>query len=229
MGKSKGEGRRRCNRPGHPHAGGEIFADGAEDDDPLGPSPRGWGNRHGGPDHLQFSRAIPTRVGKSYPASLDAGRMSGHPHAGGEIRLGLNQSEAEAGPSPRGWGNPARTGARSSLARAIPTRVGKSPPPSAAPIAGTGHPHAGGEILAEAARMTHRHGPSPRGWGNPPRPTKPPEIFRAIPTRVGKSVCHSSPGLRVTGHPHAGGEIHASRFARFRHGGPSPRGWGNRR
>ena len=70
---------------GHPHAGGEIHSCGYSFGESLGPSPRGWGNPRGRSVRLGSSRAIPTRVGKSFHPRLELNPGAGHPHAGGEI------------------------------------------------------------------------------------------------------------------------------------------------
>ena len=85
VGKSLTNGRGRGPGTGHPHAGGEI-APGSED--ALlhrGPSPRGWGNLHTASLRNMWSRAIPTRVGKSSTCGTTTTSPAGHPHAGGEI------------------------------------------------------------------------------------------------------------------------------------------------
>ncbi len=72
-------------------------------------------------------------------------------------------------------------------------------------------------------------GPSPRGWGNLDASRHNTYDGRAIPTRVGKSLKSDPFRKCITGHPHAGGEISHSAVAGDVGGGPSPRGWGNRR
>ncbi len=52
---------------------------------------------------------------------------------------------------------------------------------------------------------------------------------RAIPTRVGKSLCNFLFCCPLAGHPHAGGEIQAVKMETLKLDGPSPRGWGNQR
>ena len=131
------------------------------------------------------------------------------------------------GPSPRGWGNRPLRPPSQRPCRAIPTRVGKSCTGRSGRWMVPGHPHAGGEITGWKRNMARRSGPSPRGWGNRDLPASPPRTRRAIPTRVGKSTCLPRTRSRSSGHPHAGGEIPASRGAVIVPGGPSPRGWGN--
>ena len=172
---------------GHPHAGGEILTVECDGWHAYGPSPRGWGNRSCRPCSSQPRRAIPTRVGKSFSALLARSPPPGHPHAGGEISVNQPRRLRRCGPSPRGWGNLASTGHPSPVARAIPTRVGKSVSTSRAANTKSGHPHAGGEIRAAIERLNRHAGPSPRGWGNLALGKRPDQGHRAIPTRVGKS------------------------------------------
>ncbi len=111
---------------GHPHAGGEIQSLCLERTNEYGPSPRGWGNQDSQSSRMINPRAIPTRVGKSRESFCGPLVMAGHPHAGGEIFLRLPFGRFVFGPSPRGWGNPISGVFPRFLARAIPTRVGKS-------------------------------------------------------------------------------------------------------
>ncbi len=192
---------------GHPHAGGEILAFMAMSCAWRGPSPRGWGNH-------PAQNTAPTR-------------KPGHPHAGGEIRSSIAGNDVRAGPSPRGWGNLQESIRNCGEQRAIPTRVGKSERGGCKPSLPPGHPHAGGEISRQMTDQARPCGPSPRGWGNPFRHLGHRPGNRAIPTRVGKSICRLPLPPASPGHPHAGGEIPLCFPNDFRHRGPSPRGWGN--
>ena len=132
----------------------------------VGPSPRGWGNHLLPQSRRAFSRAIPTRVGKSLLGVTVAVKFAGHPHAGGEIGAQTVALIAADGPSPRGWGNLPQDVQRDVDGRAIPTRVGKSAITEALNELASGHPHAGGEITAAFFAALPNSGPSPRGWGN---------------------------------------------------------------
>ena len=193
----------------------------------YGPSPRGWGNPLGQLLQSPAHRAIPTRVGKSKTPSRNMGGRPGHPHAGGEIQFFSGTWRRLVGPSPRGWGNPEGSSSMTSAQRAIPTRVGKSSRSAAMIRHPAGHPHAGGEILGNAAHPILSSGPSPRGWGNRLDCRFDVRPCRAIPTRVGKSAASSVDTLSQTGHPHAGGEISTWIAPVTGSYGPSPRGWGN--
>ena len=107
--------------------------------------------------------------------------------------------------------------------------LGDSQAPALPYRAGTGHPHAGGEILKTPPSRRSESGPSPRGWGNLPQNPECCPALRAIPTRVGKSHMNPDRMLRVAGHPHAGGEIARRSNNPTLQAGPSPRGWGNQR
>ncbi len=188
----------------------------------------------------EFRSRSPPRVRPSWP---------GHPHAGGENIHELIDLYREIGPSPRGWGKPSKCQQtlfhygpsprgwgkrgpgleRCRQGRAIPTRVGKT---SRRPTCRTrlaGHPHAGGENPFFDGWPPLPPGPSPRGWGKPPRQGGRDRTGRAIPTRVGKTVRRRSGSAVRSGHPHAGGE-NAHDFTLVQDcGGPSPRGWGKLR
>ncbi len=227
MGKSAlapGSGR---DRPGHPHAGGEIPPSDLGLEVAGGPSPRGWGNQRSPALVTALERAIPTRVGKSKVTRPPWALSSGHPHAGGEILVAASDSSPVDGPSPRGWGNLGCLAGLAGLARAIPTRVGKSVPTAGHGRRCAGHPHAGGEISSANVPAAAISGPSPRGWGNPGCFDEPACVLRAIPTRVGKSDPLEFHPSASTGHPHAGGEIGNIISEPGQRDGPSPRGWGN--
>ncbi len=193
--------------PGHPHAGGEILLSAVNQRGDLGPSPRGWGNLMCLLIFKPKGRAIPTRVGKSSRSWAPPMRVSGHPHAGGEIASQYAELNRKTGPSPRGWGNRECQPVFLQWLRAIPTRVGKSGYDQFEGYFAAGHPHAGGEISMRDAQQGGKSGPSPRGWGNPGRHQHNLMDCRAIPTRVGKSTFRARCSHRTAGHPHAGGEI----------------------
>jgi len=131
------------------------------------------------------------------------------------------------GPSPRGWGNPRQAMKKLLAKRAIPTRVGKSRRGLKRADLGSGHPHAGGEIVLARNLAHHFPGPSPRGWGNRLQSIARKQLTRAIPTRVGKSRSRKGNRINRPGHPHAGGEITQAWEQTYPSNGPSPRGWGN--
>ena len=146
VGKSFSESAQHNPLAGHPHAGGEIYQSEGVQLHPVGPSPRGWGNRGQAGKLPPLPRAIPTRVGKSSTATTKRRATTGHPHAGGEITRDGAGDAGSIGPSPRGWGNRRVTPSRGHSIRAIPTRVGKSHPLRSIRYSMPGHPHAGGEI-----------------------------------------------------------------------------------
>ena len=88
------------------------------------------------------------------------------------------------------------------------------------------HPHAGGENFPREWEHFRRHGPSPRGWGEPALAATPIGRRRTIPTRVGRTPSSSSCPTRTPDHPHAGGENILPCPALGAELGPSPRGWG---
>ena len=139
----------------------------------------------------------------------------------------LPQTTCLFGPSPRVWGNPGGDHSGRRPARAIPTRVGKSPLCLHRAGRAAGHPHACGEIQRHPDDRSDERGPSPRVWGNLPAPFCRRPVVRAIPTRVGKSPSTRRGRGRRAGHPHACGEIPERYWLTTPMFGPSPRVWGN--
>ena len=88
----------------HPHAGGEYLSLRLASRSMVGPSPRGWGIPLTSTNSCRPSRTIPTRVGNTLSASLDARQLTDHPHAGGEYLCPNYGPGTRVGPSPRGWG-----------------------------------------------------------------------------------------------------------------------------
>ena len=153
------------NLSDHPHAGGENCVFVPIPSATNGPSPRGWGKRNivvaGGAEH----RTIPTRVGKTTTPASVARLSADHPHAGGENAPPATTIFQGGGPSPRGWGKPARVKPWTHQKRTIPTRVGKTRPGANPGDGAADHPHAGGENNAVGLPAVMSSGPSPRGWG----------------------------------------------------------------
>ena len=219
---------RRMGGAGHPHAGGENTTAASSPYRAFGPSPRGWGKLFRKMHSTPRTRAIPTRVGKTLPAVLVRLFMAGHPHAGGENVVWQTRRCFLFGPSPRGWGKPARNRGGGKESRAIPTRVGKTKRNAWMNRANAGHPHAGGENRAVFGASAHDIGPSPRGWGKHRENRPYSRRNRAIPTRVGKTGRCLSLRRQLPGHPHAGGENASELTGPATQRGPSPRGWGKR-
>jgi hypothetical protein len=134
----------------------------------------------------------------------------------------------QAGPSPRGWGEPEEIQVVALGDRTIPTRVGRTPPGERHHPAETDHPHAGGENYASAAMSDVVIGPSPRGWGELAARLHRLQGTRTIPTRVGRTGNGASTMTFRTDHPHAGGENPTGGGNAAGDFGPSPRGWGER-
>ena len=92
-------------------------------------------------------------------------------------------------------------------------------------LLGSDHPHAGGENDRDARSASTGRGPSPRGWGKPLVGSHVLDLYRAIPTRVGKTILHFLVVAQAAGHPHAGGENARHGRSLMIPNGPSPRGW----
>ena len=130
----------------HPHACGEIqnFEQVYRAMD--GPPPRVWGNRCDGVAFASEDRSTPTRVGKSIGGSRSPAARAVHPHACGEIVVGVDEDFVTAGPPPRVWGNRSAKQAGEYPRRSTPTRVGKSLFALLVTSEVSVHPHACGEI-----------------------------------------------------------------------------------
>ncbi len=90
------------------------------------------------------------------------------------------------------------------------------------------HPHACGEILGVETKIRDPRGSPPRVWGNQLDPFAALARLRFTPTRVGKSESAIRQLLCRAVHPHACGEIAASRSQFCISDGSPPRVWGNR-
>mgnify|MGYP005846667565 CR=1 FL=1 len=190
----------------HPHAGGENADAGLARLSLSGPSPRGWGEPLARDVRLYVVRTIPTRVGRTRSVHGPRFGSRDHPHAGGENPRASTVGGSVGGPSPRGWGEPLKSGVSRNARRTIPTRVGRTARPIAPPTGPPDHPHAGGENGLEWARGWNRVGPSPRGWGERALPAGRTGRARTIPTRVGRTLRCPGASIRRADHPHAGGE-----------------------
>ncbi|KAF0093301.1 MAG: hypothetical protein E1N59_2993 [Puniceicoccaceae bacterium 5H] len=153
----------------HPHAGGEYWESDLSEDVEDGPSPRGWGILDPGQAAQITLRSIPTRVGNTFAGVFLLWHQAVHPHAGGEYNTASSGHRSKSGPSPRGWGILLRCAQQLYLRRSIPTRVGNTACLASAASMSAVHPHAGGEYQFHHGRTGRPRGPSPRGWGIPPR------------------------------------------------------------
>ncbi len=72
-------------------------------------------------------------------------------------------------------------------------------------------------------------GPSPRGRGNPSSHAGAVVFHGAIPAWAGKPTQHLKRRAWAEGHPRVGGETGPDKRPVTQHGGPSPRGRGNRK
>src|ERR1035437_9312685 len=181
-----------------------------------------------GGDGPGLSRTIPTRVGRTFPPSAGKNSTTDHPHACGENCAVRNRIWAYTGPSPRVWGEQSVAISRTVKLRTIPTRVGRTTPPSRGLRLAPDHPHACGENSNSTASTGSGFGPSPRVWGELRRSGTQWCCGRTIPTRVGRTQSHECHGARFADHPHACGE-NAQQLAHKRFvNGPSPRVWGER-
>ena len=145
VGRTGPETWKRCVSPDHPHAGGENAPFAICALTTSGPSPRGWGELHGGAGRASERRTIPTRVGRTLRFNRREQSNADHPHAGGENSTAFARLVRLVGPSPRGWGEQGGIQIEQWQPRTIPTRVGRTPQPKRTLTMTADHPHAGGE------------------------------------------------------------------------------------
>ena len=116
-----------------------------------------------------------------------------------------------------------------SFVRTIPTRVGKTKHCVGAVRINADHPPTRvGKTTPGRSGRGENCGPSPRGWGKPPRGPGAAATHRTIPTRVGKTRSGLTTKDISTDHPHAGGENALVGREVVARRGPSPRGGGKR-
>ena len=130
---------------------------------------------------------IPTWVGRTAIRWCAARSMTDHPHVGGENGPTDWRASENAGPSPRGWGEPLRACAGAGKQRTIPTWVGRTWPPWLCSTFQSDHPHVGGENAITRSPGVIQTGPSPRGWGERGESGGSQWLCRTIPTWVGRT------------------------------------------
>ncbi|MDB5033316.1 MAG: hypothetical protein JWQ98_557 [Chlorobi bacterium] len=197
--------------PVHPHACGEIGVDISQMEYRSGSSPRMWGDPVFADIGGELIRFIPTHVGRSTPSRMTVIELAVHPHACGEIVLADYPAAAKGGSSPRMWGDRGNRGRPAWRHRFIPTHVGRSLAAIIQCRNHSVHPHACGEIASLPHTIHRSIGSSPRMWGDHRLLAFIATTARFIPTHVGRSTRSSVPGHRPSVHPHACGEISASR------------------
>ena len=171
-------------------------------------------------------RTIPTHVGRTGAWTWRARAKADHPHARGENALPSTLRRHRNGPSPRTWGERARSVRNKVAGRTIPTHVGRTPAPHIQQNLSSDHPHARGENNMRCAPRFHSIGPSPRTWGEPRPFVQNGSHVRTIPTHVGRTSCEGISWRFCTDHPHARGENSGSALIKSTVTGPSPRTWG---
>ncbi len=152
----------------HPHACGEVTNLISRSGCCCGSSPRVWGSRTRWRCACRWQRFIPTRVGKSPPATSPPAAPAVHPHACGEVLFSSHRGKVTVGSSPRVWGSPYAPIPGHNKARFIPTRVGKSDQMEENQANYAVHPHACGEVGSTSELNRPHGGSSPRVWGSLP-------------------------------------------------------------
>ena len=130
-----------------------------------------------------------------------------HPHACGELRLGVLPLLNSIGSSPRLWGTQERVCSKNNSVRFIPTPVGNSFRILVMLVFYAVHPHACGELLNGCRCLMVIYGSSPRLWGTHAEIRFYASLLRFIPTPVGNSKIGKVRTLMPTVHPHACGEL----------------------
>ncbi len=191
-----------------------------------GPSPRVWGELLPVFVGRLDLRTIPTCVGRTASFHLHCKLNPDHPHVCGENVRAPAQPSFEFGPSPRVWGEQFLLGWSIQISRTIPTCVGRTLSSQSRQNKSSDHPHVCGENDYVGKVLTFTDGPSPRVWGEQSARTEVPELFRTIPTCVGRTMPEPLAVSRRPDHPHVCGENYRWRRWQAAHRGPSPRVWG---
>jgi len=130
------------------------------------------------------------------------------------------------GSSPRAWGTRQLVAHFAAQRRFIPTCVGNTLAPTAAPRKVAVHPHVRGEHPIFADISLASDGSSPRAWGTLGKAGRLAGVGRFIPTCVGNTHDAIPAKQRETVHPHVRGEHRGHQRGLFIAGGSSPRAWG---
>ena len=88
----------------HPHACGDKYIKNMTEINPLGSSPRVWGQDIKNIWCSQIVRIIPTRVGTSCNVHIKQSQFWDHPHACGDKFAPFSAARRMSGSSPRVWG-----------------------------------------------------------------------------------------------------------------------------
>ncbi len=211
----------------HPHARGDhptVILDRAPQ---HGSPPGAWGSRTKGNIIAAHKRFTPTRVGITTGCPFTFARLTVHPHARGDHRMGSTSKKALPGSPPRAWGSLSSLRDVLMRQRFTPTRVGITVVAVPHESPGTVHPHARGDhALPEIIPLT-RPGSPPRAWGSH-RPSHVQAAWpRFTPTRVGITSTAASRARPNAVHPHARGDHFRRRYRDDPAGGSPPRAWGS--
>ena len=114
-------------------------------------------------------------------------QIEDHPHACGDKSNDDEYAVAQAGSSPRVWGQGIYNGLMKPYERIIPTRVGTRVISKYQLLAEGDHPHACGDKSPHQQMVTQKPGSSPRVWGQDFKLDMSIRSIRIIPTRVGTS------------------------------------------
>ena len=193
---------------------------------PIGSSPRVWGQVFPQDFCKSDTRIIPTRVGTREVNGILADDGKDHPLACGDKSPVYSIEVFWCGSSPRVWGQDCKSVATQLLARIIPTRVGTSQVSSRKSSPPWDHPHACGDKIQKLTAVHSVTVSSPRVWGQDAEFTADIEEKRIIPTRVGTR--HDASRLEDIrkDHPHACGDKQSLRVRSVMPMGSSPRVWG---
>ncbi len=145
-------------------------------------------------------------MGKTISWWLGLSWRSEHPHACGENGIRADVEFARHGTSPRLWGKLIPNISPCSIARNIPTLVGKTGVGGQSQLDSPEHPHACGENCMSVKETAVRAGTSPRLWGKRVASRGRNTYRRNIPTLVGKTSRRARRLLAPSEHPHACGE-----------------------
>ena len=208
-GKTSSTSRTPGSKRAHPRACGENPAASA-----MMPRPRGL---------------IPARAGKTHAPPPSASPSPAHPRACGENHFVGNLTTDPEGSSPRVRGKPGCYSWEDRFPRLIPARAGKTFVHCVPHRARWAHPRACGENAHYITVWRTCGGSSPRVRGKHVPHGGPPQLWRLIPARAGKTARRNVPGPAGPAHPRACGENCGNPCPARGQGGSSPRVRGKRR
>ena len=212
----------------HPRVGGGDLAPEPLAEGPLGPSPRGRGRRAPPDGDRGHDGPIPAWAGETTRTDTDGRHRGAHPRVGGGDSVHVSARVHARGPSPRGRGRHRLWVRESHIFGPIPAWAGETSRQNRLLKARWAHPRVGGGDVRRLTAIEATTGPSPRGRGRRPGPTRTAGTAGPIPAWAGETACMSARASTLAAHPRVGGGDTGCGCASLTYSGPSPRGRGRR-